>query len=80
MQDAEIYSRLTELFSDLFPMDEIALTPATTAKDIEGWDSFNHISVMVAIETRFGIKLSSAEFDKLANIGELAAVIKAKTA
>ena len=78
MQDQAIYDRLTELFADLFPMDEIALTPQTTAKDIEGWDSFNHISIMVAIESRFAIRLTSTEFDALANIGALVRLIQSK--
>ena len=49
MQTAEIYEKLTELFRELFADDLIVLTPQTTANDIEGWDSFNHISVIVAV-------------------------------
>ena len=60
METAEIYSKLTDLFRELFADDSIVLTPQTTADDIEGWDSFNHISVIVAVETRFGVKMSTA--------------------
>jgi len=49
METAEIYSKLTDLFRELFADDSIVLTPRTTADDIEGWDSFNHISVIVAV-------------------------------
>ena len=40
MTTDEIYVRLTELFHELFSDDSIVLTPATTADDIDGWDSF----------------------------------------
>jgi acyl carrier protein len=78
MQTNEIYDRLTNLFRELFADDAIVLTPQTTANDIEGWDSFNHISVIVAVETRFGIKMTTAELEGLANVGALVAAIESK--
>jgi acyl carrier protein len=78
MDTAEIYRQLTELFRELFADDSIALTPETTANDIEGWDSFNHISVIVAVETRFGVKMTTSEIEHLANVGALAAAVESK--
>jgi acyl carrier protein len=78
MEKAEIYDKLTELFHELFADDTIVLTPQTTANDIEGWDSFNHISVIVAVETRFGVKMTTNEIEKLANVGSLADAIESK--
>lgn len=78
MDTAAIYQRLTELFRELFADDSIVLTPQTTANDIEGWDSFNHISVIVAVETRFGVKMTTNEIESLANVGALATAIESK--
>jgi acyl carrier protein len=78
MDTAEIYRQLTELFRELFADDSIALTPEITANDIEGWDSFNHISVIVAVETRFGVKMTTSEIEHLANVGALVASIESK--
>ena len=78
MDSAEIYRQLTELFRELFADDSIALTAETTANDIEGWDSFNHISVIVAVETRFGVKMTTSEIEHLANVGTLVAAIEIK--
>ena len=49
-----------------------------TANDIEGWDSFNHISVIVAVETRFGLKMTTSEIEHLADVGALVAAIENK--
>jgi acyl carrier protein len=78
METAEIYRELTDLFQELFADEAIALSPETTANDIEGWDSFNHISVIVAVETRFGVKMTTNEIEHLANVGALVSAIESK--
>jgi acyl carrier protein len=70
-----VLTTLTELFRDVFDDDAIVLSLATRADDIAGWDSLNHISLLVAAEMRFGIKFRSAEMEGLKNVGELVAVI-----
>lgn len=80
MEQAEIYSQLTTIFRNLFDEDSIVLTPETTAADIEGWDSFNHINLIVAIEVKFGIKFKTAELDELHNVGHLVDMIQRKLA
>jgi acyl carrier protein len=80
MEQAEIYSQLTTIFRNLFDEDSIVLTPETTAADIEGWDSFNHINLIVAVEVKFGIKFKTAELDELHNVGHLVDMIQRKLA
>jgi acyl carrier protein len=79
MTNEQIYAQLTELFRELFADDAIVLSPETTADDIDGWDSFNHISIIVAVETRFGVKMHANEIERLNNVGDLVAAIAAKT-
>jgi acyl carrier protein len=59
----------------LFADDSIVLTENTTAADIDGWDSFNHLSVIVATETEFGIKLTAREMDKMTKVADLVEII-----
>jgi acyl carrier protein len=80
MTQAEIYNSLNELFSEVFLRDDIALTAATSAKDIEGWDSFKQIEIVMAVEERFKIKLQTRDIDGLKNVGDLVSVINAKSA
>ncbi len=80
IEQAEIYNQLTTIFRNLFDEDTIVLTPETTAADIEGWDSFNHINLIVAVEAKFGIKFKTAELDELHNVGHLVAMIERKLA
>jgi acyl carrier protein len=79
MDKSQIYARLTEIFEEVFDQDEIIVTPELSAKDVEGWDSLNHIRLMLTIEKAFKIKFSTSEVGKLEKVGELVALIEART-
>jgi acyl carrier protein len=78
MTDPELYAGLSEIFRQVLDDDTIALNPEMTADDVEGWDSMNHIFIVVEIEKRFGVKFQAAEMEELKNVGELAALVRAK--
>ncbi len=79
MDEPQIYTRLGEIFQDIFEEDSIHLTPNLSAKDVDGWDSLTHIRLMLTVEKAFKIKLSAPEIGKLENVGDLVALIKART-
>jgi acyl carrier protein len=69
---------LTKIMRDVFDDDGITPTKTMTAEDVEGWDSLSHIRLLVSIEKRFNIKFTSAEVEKLDNVGDLLNAIEAK--
>ncbi|MCR5720582.1 MAG: acyl carrier protein [Lachnospiraceae bacterium] len=71
MDRAQAYEKVTEIFRDIFEDDEIVLSDETTAKDIEGWDSLTHLSLINEIEMAFDIRFKLAEVQKSKNVGEL---------
>lgn len=76
----EIIVELTDILQDIFLADTIVLSESTTAADVEGWDSFKQIEIILAAEARWGIRFSPRELDGLRSIGDLARVIAAKAA
>ena len=80
MQDEQIYAELTEIFRDVLDDDTLVLRPDLTANDVEEWDSFNHINLIVAVEQRFGIKFQTAELEGMQNVGHLVDLIRKKLA
>jgi acyl carrier protein len=78
VQEAEIYRRLESLFQDIIGDESIKLTPQTTAADVDGWDSVTHISLIVAIETQFHIKIRTDEIESLKNVGDMVQLIEQK--
>jgi acyl carrier protein len=79
MNEAEIHAGLNEIFREVFLRDDIELRPELNAKDVPGWDSFKQIDIILAVEARYNIKLTTREIDALHNVGDLVFVIAAKT-
>lgn len=78
MQDSQIYAKLTTIFHDVFDDKIILVGPNTSASDIEGWDSFNHINLVLAIQAAFDIKFSSTELESMEKLGDIVALIQKK--
>lgn len=75
---SDVMVRLQDVLRDVFDDDDIAITAATTAKDVEGWDSLNHVNLVVAVEKTFGIKFTTKEVTTIANVGEFVQLIQRK--
>ena len=78
MTTPEIYAGLAEIFHEVFDDPTIVLSPETSAKDVAGWDSFAHLQLIVAVESRFGIKFRTSEIGDLSNVGDLVNLIEAR--
>jgi acyl carrier protein len=78
MANIETMETLTGVFRQVFDDPEIVLTPATTADDIEGWDSLSHINLIVAVETQFNIRFKQKEVLSFKNVGDLANCVESK--
>ena len=78
MNREEIFSRLNEVFQDVFDDDSIYVNDETTASDIEDWDSLSHITLLSAVEDEFGIEFSMGQTVKLKNVGEMVDIIEAE--
>ena len=77
MKRTEILKTLNEVFIDVLE-EEIQISEENSAMDIEGWDSLNHIILIVEIEKKFKIKFNSREINNWNNIGEIILSIESK--
>ena len=71
MTREEIYDKLNEVFQDVFDDEDITVNESTVAADVDGWDSLEHINLIVAVERCFGIKFTMGETTGLKNVGEM---------
>lgn len=76
MDEGHIYSRLSDVFHDVFEDDSIELSPQLTAKDVDGWDSLTHIRLVLTVERAFKVRFSTSEIGKLENLGDLVTLIQ----
>ena len=78
MTEDEIIASLTPVFQGVLDEPSLVLTPSTSAADVPGWDSVAHITLVVAIEQRLGVRFNTAEIEELRNVGDLAWLIGEK--
>ncbi len=79
MSEAEIFSRLNSIFRKVFDDKSITVSRKTTAKDIEDWDSLEHITLIGAVEREFKVKFTMKEVSSMKNVGEMADIIAARS-
>ena len=78
MTRSEIFAKLTEVFQDVFDDDSLTINEATTANDIEDWDSLTHIVLLSTVEEEFGIKFDMKAVQGLKDVGAMVDLIEAQ--
>jgi acyl carrier protein len=61
-------------------LDDWELTDTTVAAEVPGWDSLNHVNVVLAVEKHFGIHFRNVEALRLKNVGDLQRLVDSKIA
>ena len=74
----DLLARLQPIFRDVFDDDGLQVEGSTTAANVDGWDSFSHIRLVLAVEQAFGVKFSAREINKLKNVSEFCDLIQSK--
>jgi acyl carrier protein len=57
MSRAEIDKKLKHVIADIFEIDIHKVTPNIDAKNLEQWDSLNHMNLIIAIEQEFDLEI-----------------------
>jgi acyl carrier protein len=73
-----ISDKLKQIILRELELEDFEINSQIMANEIPGWDSLKHISVIVAIEEAYEIRLPGREVRNLANIGELQELINDK--
>ncbi len=80
MQREEVKSILNEIFIKVFGKKEaLKITDQSAAKDVNGWDSLGHMTLLSAIEDKFGITMSFAEIMSFNKVGDIVDYLINKT-
>lgn len=73
-----ISPRLKNVILRTLDLKDCSINDETTADQVPGWDSLNHINVILSIEREYKIRLKGHEVFKLKNIGDLQKLVDSK--
>jgi acyl carrier protein len=72
----ETLERVNEVFREVFDNEDLNVTGETTAKDIEGWDSLMHVTLIIHMEKAFAVRFTPSEIAGLKNVADLMQLIE----
>ena len=77
-QSMSILERLAPIFREVFADESLLISRATKASDIHDWDSFNHVSLVTAIEESFSIVFTTREIGAFTCVGDVVDLLQQK--
>ncbi len=78
MDRREILAGIQDIIATSLEQPDLQVTMRTRAEDVVGWDSFNHVNIIVAIEDRFNLEFKSGEVEKMRGVGDLVQLLEQK--
>ena len=64
--------------ADVLRVPPERITEESTPEDIESWDSVEHLNLILALETQFGIEFEPEEIERMKSIGKIALLVESK--
>lgn len=75
MNQDDVGARIFAIVAKTFGVDAAAVDVATTADDVDGWDSLAHATLLIRIEKHFNIDLGP-EGSGAQDLGALIALVR----
>jgi acyl carrier protein len=73
-----ITAELKRVILSALKLDDWDIKDDTIASQIPGWDSLNHVNVILAVEQHFRVRFKPVEILKLKDIGDLQRLVTSK--
>ena len=73
-----ISNELKTVLLTALKLEDWDIRDETLASEIPGWDSLNHVNVILAVEEHFDVRFKMAEVLKLNSIGDLQRLVDSK--
>ena len=67
----QIVSRAQAIFREVLDSPDLVLTDDLTAPKVEGWDSLNHVTLVMTLEEQFKVKFTTREVMGWKNAGQM---------
>jgi acyl carrier protein len=76
--NGDILSEVRGVAADVFAVDAETLDAGSSPERVEAWDSVQHLSLVLALEGKYGIEFDPEEMERMRNLGEIARLLQRK--
>jgi acyl carrier protein len=70
--------RVRHIIADLFQRPVAQITPATSPDSLAGWDSLQHLNLVLALEQEFALQFAPEEIEQMLSVELIADLIEEK--
>jgi acyl carrier protein len=76
--DNELENSVKRVMSDILNIPEEQITEDTASDNTDGWDSANHIQLVIALEEEFSIAFDVKEFEAMLSYADIMDMVQSK--
>ena len=74
----QLVSKAQVIFRDVLDSPNLIVTDDLTASKVKGWDSLNHVTLVMTLEQEFGVKFTTREVMGWRNVGQMLDCLQGK--
>lgn len=74
----QIVSQAQVIFREVLDSPDLVLTDELTASKVQGWDSLNHVTLVMTLEEQFKVKFTTREVMGWRNVGQMLDCLQGK--
>ena len=75
----DIRAKIRDILAELFDDPSLVITDSTVAADLAGWDSINHVRLLISLEQDLEFRFTNEEAEGLSNVGALVDLVQRKS-
>ena len=76
----DLFNVVRGIAADVFAVEARTLNAASSPEQVEAWDSVQHLSLVLALEGKYGIQFEPEEMEGMKNLGAIAGLVGSKIA
>lgn len=76
--DPAVQQAVEEIFRQVLSNDNLVFSEELNGRSLKGWNSLNHMRIIVEIEKKFSVRFKPKEVVALNNFGDLLRLLNSK--
>ncbi|MEP7340249.1 MAG: acyl carrier protein [Acidobacteriota bacterium] len=75
-----MFDRVRDILADIFNLSPDQISTSSSPDNIEGWDSLQHLNVVLALEKEFDLQFSPEEIEQMLSVELIVDLLEEKLA
>lgn len=74
--DDQIFVKIVDIIATSVKQPELKLMPDSSSRDVEGWDSLQHMMIISEVEKTFAVKFDFMEILDMRTVGDICKAVE----